>query len=345
MATTQKTTPAASAAKKPAAKPRTPVAALEVSAPSTSAVDTIAGDTMLVREIPIALIDAHPRNPRKNLGDLGELAESIRAHGVQQPAKVVPHPDVEGRYLTVMGHRRIAAATMAGRATVPAIVDEGMDEMNQVEVMLVENLQRTDLTISEEGAGYQALLDFGMPQATIVRRTGRAKNTVASRVKIAALPEPVRRYVDQHQLTIDEALAFGEWKDTHPEVWQENLEKLSNPHVMVDVVLGEARRKVSLIEQLAKYTTEWAGRGHKLVVDTETKSWDDPRRISLLGITLDAHAHCPGAELRISTPGWASMASMYGWAICTDAEKYHPDEVAAKNSSDEHDPRSKDHEH
>jgi len=315
------------------AKPRTHVAPLEVSAPSTSVVDNLAAGTTLVHEIAIALIDPHPRNPRQQLGELGELAESIRAHGVKQPATVIPHPEVAGRYMTVMGHRRIAAAAIAGRTTVPVIVDDTMDVSEQLQVMLVENLQRVDLTISEEGAGYQGLLDLGVLKADIVRRTGRAKNTVDARLRIAALPEPVRRHVDHHQLTIEDALAFAEWKDTHPDVWEEQLEKLSNPHVMVDRVMGEARRKVSLREQLAAAEIDVAASGHKLVMDTVNQFWSDPRRIGLLGISINDHAHCPGAELHIANAGQAHMASSWGWPICTDFEKYHPVEFARTNAS------------
>jgi hypothetical protein len=232
-----------------------------------------------------------------------------------------------------MGHRRIAAAAIAGRNVVPAIVDDTMDEAEQLQVMLVENLQRVDLTISEEGDGYQGLLDLGLAKADIVRRTGRAKNTVDARLKIAALPEAVRRHVDHHQLTIEEAIAFGEWKDTHPDVWEENLKKLTNPHVMVDVVMGEARRSVAEIERLTAKVTEWQELGHKLVVSTEQVDADGRTRVSALGLSREDHAHCPGAEVRISNVSY-HLGDVAGWGtfVCTDAEKYHPEEWAAKDA-------------
>lgn len=315
-------------------KPRTSVKPLDVSAPSTSAVDTLAAGTTLVHEIPIASIDPHPRNPRQALGELGELAESIRAHGVKQPATVIPHPDLLGRYLTVMGHRRIAAAAIAGRTTVPAIIDDTMDLSEQLQVMLVENLQRVDLTISEEGAGYQGLLDLGVVKAEIVRRTGRAKNTVDARLRIAALPEAVRRHVDHHQLTIEEAIAFGEWKDKHPEVWEESLKKLENSHVMVDVVFGQAKGKVAGLEAKDKATADLAAAGYKLVVDHQMIPYNDPRSIVPYGISVADHAHCPGAEIHITgtSPDWFINASRWGDHLCTDVEKYHPAEFAARNA-------------
>jgi len=316
------------------AKRRTPVQAIDVSTPSTSAVDTLAEGTTLVHEVAIALIDSHPLNPRQGLGELGELAESIRAHGVKQPATVVPHPDIDGRYMTVMGHRRIAAAAIAGRTTVPIIVDDTMDISEQLQVMLVENLQRVDLTISEEGAGYQGLLDLGVVKAEIVRRTGRAKNTVDARLRIAALPEPVRRHVDHHQLTIEEAILFGEWKDKHPDVWEENLRKLENPHVMVDIVFGQAKGKVAQLEAKDKATADLAAAGYKLVVDHKMISYSDPRSIGPYGISVMDHAHCPGAEIHITgtSPDWFINTTRWGQHLCADVEKHHPAEFAARNT-------------
>ncbi|MCB2413676.1 ParB/RepB/Spo0J family partition protein [Demequina sp. TTPB684] len=312
---------------------RTPVKAVDKTAASSKAMDSLAAGTTLVHEIPIDRIDPHPRNPRRDVGELGELAESIRAHGVKQPATVVPHPTDEGRYLTVAGHRRIAASLVAGRTTVPALVDEDMDETEQLEVMLVENLQRIDLTISEEGDGYQGLLDLGVSKATIVRRTGRAKNTVDTRLRIAGMPEPVRRHVDHHQLTIEDALHFADWKDAHPDVWQDNLAKLMNPHVMVDVVMGEARRVVSEREALEKAKTDLQAAGYKLVVTHETAGYNDPRSIARMGISRDEHAHCPGAEIHITgtSKAWCENALSWGSHMCAEPEKHHPEAFAGVN--------------
>ncbi len=195
--------------------------------------------------------------------------------------------------------------------------------------MLVENLQRIDLTISEEGDGYQGLLDLGVAKATIVRRTGRAKNTVDTRLRVAGLPDPVRRHVDHHQLTIEDALAFADWKDTYPDVWEDQLEKLSNPHVMVDVVFGEAKRVVTERQALVKARTDLEAAGYKLIVDRQMISYNDPRTIGRLGISYTEHAHCPGAEVHItgSSKDWYDNALRWGTHLCADLEKHHPEEV------------------
>ncbi len=306
---------------------RTPVKPVDKTPASSKAMDSLTAGTTLVHEIPIDLIDPHPRNPRRDLGELGELAESIRAHGIKQPPTVVAHPDDAGRFLTVCGHRRIAAARIAGRTMVPVLVDDDMDETEQLEVMLVENLQRVDLTISEEGDGYQGLLDLGVPKATIVRRTGRAKNTVETRLRVAGLPDPVRRHVDHHQLTIEDALVFADWKDAYPDVWEDQLEKLSNPHVMVDVVFGEAKRVVTERQALVKARTDLEAAGYKLIVGERMIPYNDPRSIGRLGISYTEHAHCPGAEVHItgSSKDWFDNALRWGTHLCADPEKHHPD--------------------
>ncbi|WP_062516464.1 ParB/RepB/Spo0J family partition protein [Demequina gelatinilytica] len=155
------------------------------------------------------LIDPHPRNPRKELGDLTELSASIAAHGIRQPLTVVPHPDDPSRFRAVIGHRRRAAAIEAGFTVVPALIDHELDEAGQLELMLLENIQRVDLNVIEEGTGYQGLLDLGVTQARIASETGRAASTVAQRIKVASLPENLHAAVLERQCTLEEAADFA----------------------------------------------------------------------------------------------------------------------------------------
>ena len=98
----------------------------------------------------------HPENPRKDLGDLTELAESVRKNGIMQNLTIVPlelaDPDAarqrEGKNYTVLiGHRRLAAAKLAGIKELPCRIEEGMDKREQVSTMLEENMHRSDLTV------------------------------------------------------------------------------------------------------------------------------------------------------------------------------------------------------
>lgn len=102
----------------------------------------------------VELLEPHPNNPRKELGDLTELSESIKENGIMQNLTVVPFESEAGtRYRVIIGHRRLAASKAAGLAEVPcAVVD--MDEKTQLSTMLLENIQRSDLTAFEQAQGF-----------------------------------------------------------------------------------------------------------------------------------------------------------------------------------------------
>lgn len=137
-----------------------------------------------LKQISINLIDPHPENPRKNLGNLTELAESIKANGIMQNLTVVPKDD--GRYMAVIGHRRLAAAKLAGLETVPcAVVD--MDRKTQLSTMLLENMQRSELSYIEQADGFQLMLDLGETVESISEMSGFCKDTVKHRLEIAKL--------------------------------------------------------------------------------------------------------------------------------------------------------------
>lgn len=137
-----------------------------------------------LRQLSINLIDPHPENPRKNLGNLTELAESIKANGIMQNLTVVPKDN--GRYMAVIGHRRLAAAKLAGLETVPcAVVD--MDRKTQLSTMLLENMQRSELSYIEQADGFQLMLDLGETVESISEMSGFSKDTVKHRLEIAKL--------------------------------------------------------------------------------------------------------------------------------------------------------------
>jgi ParB family chromosome partitioning protein len=151
-----------------------------------------------IQMIPTARIFPHPDNPRKDLGDLTELTDSIRAMGVMQNLTVVPWadvndeaPPVEGAVVTLIGHRRAAAARAAGVPALPCVLKTGVDRKTQMSVMLLENLQRADLTIIEQAHGFQMMMDLGSSVKEISEKTGFAERTVQRRLQIATLPEDV----------------------------------------------------------------------------------------------------------------------------------------------------------
>jgi len=156
----------------------------------------------MIENIAIDRIIPHPSNPRKNLGDLTELAASIATSGIFQNLTVVKstlkEDDSNWRnssitanrqgYTVIIGHRRLAAARLAGLETVPCAVVE-MDEKTQLATMLLENMQRVDLTVIEQAQGIQLMLDLGETVASIAEQTGLSQTTIRSRKKIAALDQ------------------------------------------------------------------------------------------------------------------------------------------------------------
>lgn len=145
----------------------------------------------VITYIEAAHIRPHPENPRKNLGDLSELVESIRKNGVLQNLTVIPIEGEPGEYMTLIGHRRYAAGTQAGVEKFPCQIAENLTPREQVSIMLEENMQRNDLTIWEQANGFQMMLDLGETEESIAEKTGFSKTTVRHRLNIAKLNQKV----------------------------------------------------------------------------------------------------------------------------------------------------------
>lgn len=139
-----------------------------------------------VIRISVEAIEPHPNNPRKNVGDVSELADSIKQSGLLQNLTVVPHPDESGRYRALIGHRRLAAAKQAGLEFVPCVVMEDMSLAEQVAIMVAENMQRQDLTIPEQVESIQLMIDLGMSVEEVSEKTGLGKSTVYKRRALSA---------------------------------------------------------------------------------------------------------------------------------------------------------------
>lgn len=168
-----------------------------------------------IQNISIELVKVHPNNVRKTYNDIEELAESIKAKGILQNLTVVPDPQEPGKYLTVIGNRRLTAARMAGLETVPCIVSD-MDEKEQTSVMLLENIQRSDLTVYEQAKGFQMMLDLGETEDTIAEKTGFSKKTVRHRLNIAKLDSKTlmeKERQDGYQLSLTDLYELEKIKD------------------------------------------------------------------------------------------------------------------------------------
>ena len=136
-------------------------------------------------QIPVSKIEPHPQNPRKDLGDLTELCDSISRNGIMQNLTVVPLDDDMTKFRCVIGHRRLAAAKKVGLFAVPVTIAQDMDEREQLATMIAENMQRADLTIPEQAQAVQMMLDLGEDFESIADRTGLSESTVRRRARIA----------------------------------------------------------------------------------------------------------------------------------------------------------------
>jgi ParB family chromosome partitioning protein len=156
-----------------------------------------------IREIPIGKILPNPAQPRLSYEEdsLTELADSIREHGVLQPILVRP---VGSQYELIAGERRWRASRLAQRDSIPAIVAE-FDEETALEVSIIENLQREDVSPLEEAAMFRKMLDLGYSVRQLAQKIGKDKGYVENRMRLADAPPEIRELVSVRRDTISHA--------------------------------------------------------------------------------------------------------------------------------------------
>ena len=166
-----------------------------------------------LREIPLELIRPNPDQPRRHFDEpaLVALADSIRARGVLQP--IVVSPLAGGRYELVAGERRVRAARLAQLDTIPAIVRE-TDDAERLELALIENMARADLSPVEEARACATLVDdLGLSKEEVARRVGRSRAAVANLIRMLDLPDEALTMVERRELTAGHARALLLCKD------------------------------------------------------------------------------------------------------------------------------------
>lgn len=161
-------------------------------------------------ELKLSELKPAPDNPRLDVGDVTELAASIKALGILEPILAMRQ---NGHYLIVAGARRYAGAKKAGLVTVPVIVRE-FEEKDRISAMLVENLQRNDLTIMEEARALHRLIDdCGMSQRDLAAKVGRSQGHISKRLALIDLLKDALKELDAGGITIEEALELAKIKD------------------------------------------------------------------------------------------------------------------------------------
>lgn len=175
-----------------------------------------------VLHMPVYQLVHHPDNPRKEFGDLSELTESIRKKGIMQNLTIIPEEcrelpaeeqptldkiNMNGKFLVLIGNRRMEAAKQVGVEKLPCRIVTGLSKKDQIAIMLEENMQRNDLSISEQANSFQLMLDLGDTVDGIQEKTGFSKSTIYHRLNIAKLdPETLEEKVKDESFQ----LSFGD---------------------------------------------------------------------------------------------------------------------------------------
>ena len=159
--------------------------------------------------LPLASIIRNPRQPRSHMNqeELEELAASIRKNGILQPLIVSPS-DEAGKYTLIAGERRLIAAGIAGLDAVPVIIREAT-ELERLELALIENVQRADLTPLEAAEAYRQLADdFSLSHEQISEQVGKSRTSITNTLRLLKLPEDVQKALAAGQISEGHARAL-----------------------------------------------------------------------------------------------------------------------------------------
>ncbi|MBX2797226.1 MAG: ParB/RepB/Spo0J family partition protein [Myxococcales bacterium] len=231
--------------------------------------------------VPLDELRANPEQPREVFSseELEELAESIRIHGVISPL-IVRRQD--GRYILIAGERRMRAAALAGLTEVPVVVRDADDSKTQLELALVENLQRSDLDPIESARGFQRLVsEHGYTQDEVAKAVGKNRATIANAIRLLNLPDFVLTAIREGGISAGHARALlpiaeeeDDLRNLLAKVMSQNLNVRQVERIVGDqvrtppVISTERRRKEHAMEYAEKLLREAL---HTSVLITPTK--------------------------------------------------------------------------
>jgi ParB family transcriptional regulator, chromosome partitioning protein len=157
---------------------------------TTLGFDPLANDATRLAQLRVEDIDRDPRQPRKDIGDVSDLKNSIREHGLLQP--IVVSPLDQSRYLLIAGERRLTATTQLGLTTIPALIRTVQDH-ERLELQLIENLHRKDLNPFEEAQGFKRLItEFNLTQEQVAHHVAKSVASINQALRILDLPDVIR---------------------------------------------------------------------------------------------------------------------------------------------------------
>lgn len=234
----------------------------------------------------ISEIEPNRNQPRREFDEeaLSELAESIAQHGVLQP--ILVRPVGAEFYQIVAGERRWRASRMAGLREVPVVIRELTD--NEVmEIALIENLQREDLSPVEEAKGYKALMDtYSMTQDDVSKSVGKSRSSVSNSLRILSLPETVIELIEKGKLTqghakallslkkielIEKIAKLTEEKDLSVRELEKLCKKLNSEVTTNKVKIKKNKKRNPFFDEVELSLKEYLGRKVKVVNSTKHK--------------------------------------------------------------------------
>lgn len=254
-----------------------------------------------IKSIRVENIYPHPENPRKDLGNIEEMVESIKKNGIMQNLTVVPidawdsEParqwdagklSTKSDFFALIGHRRLAAAKKAGLQEVPCKIVSNISRREQVSIMLEENMQRNDLTIWEQAQGFQMMLSLGETEDSIAEKTGFSKQTIKHRLNIAKLDQTELKKKEQDdcfQLTLKDLYELEKVEDiaTRNKILRESRSSSDIRWKATNAAVEAKRNKTAktVIKKLKEKGVQAAPK--KAENEIYSNKWDIVKRISL----------------------------------------------------------------
>jgi len=237
--------------------------------------------------VPVGQVSPNPRQPRSTLHPEGleELTASVREHGVLQPL-IVTAGNTSGEYILIAGERRLQAARLAGLTTVPVLVRQATDQQ-RLELAIIENVQRADLSPLEQAEAYRQLAeDFSLSHEEIAARVGKSRVAVTNTLRLLKLPDMVKN-----------ALIEGRVSEGHARA----LLTLSTPEAQaaaLRTVLAQELNVRQTEELVRKLAGEKPARKPQAVVPPEVAELEERLRVSL-GTKVTLRAGRKGGTLTI----------------------------------------------
>ncbi len=206
-------------------------------------------------EIPLEDLRANPYQPRKRFDDeaLKELAESIKNHGVFQP--IIVKKSIKG-YEIIAGERRCRASKLAGRDTIPAIIRSFTDEQ-MMEIALLENLQRENLSAIEEAIAYRSMLEkLNLTQDDLAKKVGKSRSHITNIIGLLRLPKEIQQMIIKEEITMGHARVISKLES------EEEMIKLANQIIEQKLPVRDVEIISSNPEMLKKVKMERKNRNN-----------------------------------------------------------------------------------